>query len=68
MEEIRDWPEEDERLDFIVANEPQSQPHLRPLLGSPFLNEGWKPSSTNIEMIPGPVSFNKMRCELLIAY
>ena len=59
MEEIRDWPDEDENLDFIVATEPQFQPHLRPLVGTPLLNEGWKPSTTNIEMIPGPVSFER---------
>ena len=60
MEELRDWPEENEKLDFIVATEPRIQPHLRPLIGSPILNEVWKPSATNIEMISGPVSLNKM--------
>ncbi len=38
----------------------RAQPYLRPLLGSPLLNEGWKPSATNMEMVPDPVSLNKI--------
>ncbi len=60
MDKIRLWPPDDRGLDFIVDTEPQYQPYLRTLLGSPLLNEGWKPSATNIEMVPDPVSLNKI--------
>lgn len=61
MEDIRDWPEDDENLNFIVATEPRFQPHLRQLISSPLLNEGWRPSATNVEMVD-PVSLNKVGC------
>ena len=60
MDEIRVSPPDDRSLDLIVDTEPQYQPYLRTILGSASLNEGWKPSATNIEMIPDPVSLIKM--------
>ena len=60
MDETRALAFDDQNLDLIVNTEPQYQPYLRQLLGSPLLNEGWKPSSTNTEMVPSPVSLNKI--------
>lgn len=54
MDNIRVWASEDANLDYIVETEPKFQPYLRS--GSPSLNERWKPSATNMEMIPDPVS------------
>ena len=48
------WAQEDAVLDISVRNEPTYQPYLRS--GPPSLDERWKPSSTNMDMIPDPVS------------
>ena len=60
MDDIRVWPPDDGILDFVVDNEPKFHLYLRSLLGSASLHEAWKPSATNMEMVPDPVSLNKM--------
>ena len=60
MDETRAWARDDQNLDFIVNAEPRYQPYLKQLLGSPSLDEAWKPSATNVDMVPGPVSLNKI--------
>ena len=60
MDGIRVWPPDDRSLDFFVDAEPNYQPYLRRLLGSPCMNEAWKPSATHMEMVPNPVSLNKI--------
>lgn len=60
MDEIQAWAPDDGSLDFIVDTEPKYQPYLRSLLGSPSLNEEWKPSATNTDLVPNPVSLNKL--------
>ena len=54
MDNTRFWAQEDEVLDFSVRNEPKFQPCLRSIY--PSLDERWKPSATNMDMIPDPVS------------
>ena len=54
MDNVRIWASEGAILDFIVRNEPKFQPYLRS--GYPSLDERWKPSATNMDMIPDPVS------------
>ena len=44
------------RLSFSLG----AQPYLRRLLGSPSINERWKPSTTHMQMVPDPVGLNKM--------
>ena len=48
------------RLYQVVDTEPQYQPCHRLLLGSSILNEAWIPSATNMEMVPDPVSLDKI--------
>ena len=59
MNEIRAWAPDNGSLDIIVDTEPKYQPYFRSLLVSPSLNEEQKPSATNRDPVPNPVSLNK---------